>query len=154
VITSQRSNVVHIFVAAKRGAPMSAEPSVKALADAGLTGDRYTEAKNRRSPDYQVTLIELENIEAFTQATGLPLTPGMPRRNIITRGVRLNDLCGKRFRVGPALFEGLALCEPCSLFANRTHPEVLKFFVGKGGLRARIVSGGVIHVGDSIDRDA
>jgi MOSC domain-containing protein YiiM len=148
------SNVVHIFVAAKRGAPMFAEPSVTALADAGLAGDRYTEAKNRRSPDYQVTLIELENIEAFTQATGLLLTPGMPRRNIITRGVRLNDLCGKRFRVGPALFEGLALCEPCSLFAKRTHPEVLKFFAGKGGLRARIVSGGVIHVGDPIDRDA
>ena len=148
------SNVVHIFVAAKRGAAMSAEPSVKALADAGLTGDRYTEAKTRRSPDYQVSLIEMENIEAFTQATGLPLTPEMPRRNIITRGVRLNDLCGKRFRVGAALFEGLALCEPCSLFAKRTHPEVLKFFVAKGGLRARIVSGGVIHVGDSIGRVA
>jgi len=148
------SNVVHIFVASKRGAPMSAEPYVEALTDAGLTGDRYTEAKNRRSPDYQVTLIELENIEAFTQATGLPLTPEMPRRNIITRGVHLNDLCGKRFRVGRALFEGLALCEPCNLFAKRTHREVLKFFVGKGGLRARIVSGGVIHVGDSIGEDA
>jgi len=148
------SNVVHIFVASKRGAPLSAEPSVEALTDAGLTGDRYTEAKNRRSPDYQVTLIELENIEAFTHATGLPLTPDMPRRNIITRGVRLNDLCGKRFRVGRALFEGLVLCEPCNLFAKRTHREVLKFFVGKGGLRARIVSGGVIHVGDSIGEDA
>ena len=148
------SNVVHIFVAAKRGAPMSAEPSVKALADAGLTGDRYAEAKTRRSADYQVTLIETENIEAFTQATGLPLTPEMPRRNIITRGVRLNGLCGKRFRVGRARFEGLALCEPCGLFAERTHRAVLKFFVGKGGLRAKIVSGGVIRVGDAIGEDA
>ncbi len=148
------SNVVHIFVASKRGAPMSAEPSVEALTDGGLTGDRYIEAKNRRSPDYQVTLMELENIEAFTQATGLPLTPEMPRRNIITRGIRLNGLCGKRFRVGRARFEGLALCEPCSLFAKRTHRDVLKFFVGKGGLRARIVSGGVIRVGDSIGEDA
>jgi len=69
------SNVVHIFVASNRGAPMSAEPSVEALTDGGLAGDRYAEAKNRRSPDYQVTLMELENIEAFTQATGLPLTP-------------------------------------------------------------------------------
>jgi MOSC domain-containing protein YiiM len=133
---------------------MSAEPSVEALTDEGLAGDRYAEAKNRRSPDYQVTLMELENIEAFTQATGLPLTPEMPRRNIITRGIRLNGLCGKPFRVGHARFEGLALCEPCNLFAERTHRDVLKFFVGKGGLRARILSGGVIRVGDSIGEDA
>jgi MOSC domain-containing protein YiiM len=147
------SNVVHIFVASKRGAPMSAAPSLEAFADAGLAGDRYIEAQRRRSPAYQVTLIELENIEAFVQATGLPLAPEMPRRNIVTRGVRLNDLCGKRFRVGAALFEGLELCEPCDLFAKRTHREVLKFFVGKGGLRARILQGGVIRVGDSISQD-
>jgi len=148
------STVVHIFVASKRGAPMSAQQSVEAIAEAGLTGDRYSEEKNRRSPDYQVTLIELENIQAFTQASGLPLTPEMPRRNIITSGIRLNELCGKRFRVGRARFEGLELCEPCSLFAKRTHCEVLKFFVGKGGLRARIVSGGEIRVGDAIEEDA
>jgi MOSC domain-containing protein YiiM len=133
---------------------MSAEQSVEALTEGGLTGDRYSEAKNRRSPDYQVTFIELENIEAFTQATGLPLTPDMPRRNIITRGIRLNGLCGKRFKVGRARFEGLELCEPCSLFATRTHREVLHFFVGKGGLRARIVSGGEICIGDAIEEDA
>lgn len=148
------STVVHIFVASKRGAPMSAAQSVEALTDGGLTGDRYSEAKNRRSLDYQVTFIELENIQAFTQATGLPLTPDMPRRNIITRGIRLNGLCGKRFKVGRARFEGLELCEPCNLFARRTHREVLQFFVGKGGLRARIVSGGVISVGDAIEEDA
>ena len=148
------STVVHIFVASKRGAPMSAQQSVEALTEAGLTGDRYSEEKNRRSPDYQVTFIELENIEAFTQASGLPLTPDMPRRNIITRGIRLNGLCGKLFRVGRARFEGLELCEPCSLFARRTHHQVLNFFVGKGGLRARIVSGGVISVGDAIEEDA
>jgi MOSC domain-containing protein YiiM len=133
---------------------MSAQQSVEAVTEAGLTGDRYSEKKNRRSPDYQVTFIELENIEAFTQASGLPLTPDMPRRNIITSGIRLNELCGKRFRVGRARFEGLELCEPCSLFAKRTHREVLRFFVGKGGLRARIVSGGEIRVGDKIEEDA
>ena len=94
---------------------MFAQQLVEALAEAGLTGDRYSEKKNRRSPDYQVTFIELENIEAFTRASGLPLTPDMPRRNIVTSGIRLNELCGKRFRVGRARFEGLELCEPCSL---------------------------------------
>jgi len=99
--------------------------SVEALTDDGLFGDRYMETKNRRGPDYQVTFIEIENIEAFTQVSGLALTPEMPRRNIVTCGVRLNDLRGKRFKVGRAVFEGLELCEPCSLFAKRTHQEVL-----------------------------
>jgi MOSC domain-containing protein YiiM len=148
------SSVVQIFVAAKRGAPMSAEQSAEAVTEGGLRGDRSGEPKNRRSPDYQVTFIEMENIEAFVQATGLPLTADMPRRNIITRGIRLNELCGKRFRVGHARFEGLELCEPCNLFAKRTHREVLQFFVGKGGLRARIVLGGEIRVGDEIEMDA
>jgi MOSC domain-containing protein YiiM len=148
------SNVVQILVAAKRGAPMSAQQFAEALTEGGLRGDRYAEAKNRRSPDYQVTFIELENIEAFIHATGLALAADMPRRNIITRGIRLNGLCGKRFRVGRARFEGLELCEPCNLFAKRTHREVMQFFVGKGGLRARIVLGGEICVGDAIEVDA
>jgi len=128
--------------------------SVEALTDDGLFGDRYMETKNRRGLDYQVTFIEIENIEAFTQVSGLALTPEMPRRNIVTCGVRLNDLRGKRFKVGRAVFEGLELCEPCSLFAKRTYQEVLKFFVQKGGLRARILTGGKIQVGDLIDEHA
>jgi MOSC domain-containing protein YiiM len=71
----------------------------------------------------------------------------------VTRGIRLNDLCGKRFKVGAAILEGIELCEPCGLFAKRTRPEILKFFVRKGGLRARIVGGGEIRVGDTIGGD-
>jgi MOSC domain-containing protein YiiM len=137
--------IAHIFVATKRGAAMEALDRVEAVTNGGLRGDRYT--------DYQVTFIELENIEAFTQSTGLALAPHMPRRNIVTRGVRLNELRGKRFRVGQALFEGLELCEPCSLFARRTHREVVGFFAGKGGLRAGILSGGEIRVGQAIEED-
>jgi len=128
--------------------------SVEALANEGLRGDRYCQARNRRAPDYQVTLIELENIETFTRDTGLTLTAEMPRRNIVTRGIRLNDLCGKRLRVGAAVFEGLELCEPCSLFAKRTHREALKYFARKGGLRARIISSGEVCIGDSVIEDA
>jgi MOSC domain-containing protein YiiM len=146
------ASVSHIFIAARRGAPMASLPSVEALAEQGLRGDRYAEAPARRSPDYQVTLIELENIEAFTAATGLRLTPEMPRRNVVTRGVRLNELCGRRFRVGNAVLEGPELCEPCGLFAKRTHREVMKYLRGKGGLRARIISGGEIRVGDPVEQ--
>jgi MOSC domain-containing protein YiiM len=131
---------------------MSSLTAAEALPGIGLAGDRYAEAKNRRSPDYEVTLIESENIEGFVRATGRSLTPEMPRRNIVTAGVRLNELLDRRFSIGRAVFEGLELCEPCSLFAKRTYGEVLAFFRGKGGLRARIVSGGILSVGDAVYR--
>lgn len=135
--------VVHIFIAGKPGAPMKSVPSVLAAGDGGLRGDRYA--------DHQVTFIELENIEAFTATTGLELAPEGPRRNIVTRGVRLNDLSGRRFRIGAVVFEGIELCEPCSLFARRTHREILDFFPGRAGLRARVVTGGEIRVGEAIE---
>ena len=75
----------------------------------------------------------------YTPAVGIP-----PLREAVAA-----DL-GKRFKVGAAIFEGLELCEPCSLFAKRTHREVLKFFVGKGGLRAKIVTGAQLRVGDRV----
>jgi MOSC domain-containing protein YiiM len=123
---------------------------VEAITDAGLRGDRYLESGNRKSPDYQLTLIELENIEAFAQASHLRLAPHDPRRNLVTVGVSLNDFCGKRFSVGEVELEGLELCEPCATFAKRTHPQVVRFFVHKGGLRCRILKGGVIQIGNEI----
>ena len=127
---------------------------VAALTDGGLDGDRYADPSNRRGPDYQVTLIESENIAAFSEMVEVPFTPDMPRRNIVTQGVRLNELRGRKFKVGGATLEGLELCEPCSLFAKRTHRDVLKYFPRKGGLRARIVVGGNIHIGDLVVVDA
>jgi len=148
------ATVQHIFVAAGRGEPMVALPEVEALVDCGLRGDRYAEPGNRKSPDYQVTLIESENIGAFARASGFPLAPHEPRRNLVTVGVALNELCGRRFTVGDAEFEGLELCEPCGTFAKRTHPEVVRFFLHRGGLRCRILRGGFIRVGDVITAGA
>lgn len=129
---------------------MASLTEVEALGECGLRGDRYTDARNRKSVDYQLTLIEIENIQAFAQASGLALAPHEPRRNLVTVGVRLNELCGKRFNVGEVELEGLELCEPCAAFAKRTHPEVVRFFVRRGGLRCRILRGGVIRVGDEV----
>ena len=129
---------------------MESRPRVTATANSGLEGDRYAIPTNRRGPDYQLTLIEIENIEAFARSVSRGFTPDMPRRNVVTQGVALNDLCGKPFRVGEAVLEGIELCEPCSLFAQRAGREVLKHFLHRGGLRARIVEGGEIRVGDAI----
>jgi len=143
--------VRHIFVAALRNAPARSVPNVEAVAGVGLEGDRYAEARNRRGPGQEVTFIELEAIREFTQKTHLAMTPAMPRRNIVTEGVRLDRLVGRRFRIGEAEFEGLEPCEPCGKFARNTHREALKFFVHRGGLRARIVRGGQVRVGDPLE---
>ena len=140
--------VEHIFIAATKGGMPRAVEVADALQDQGLEGDRN--ARPGRSPGAQLTLIEAEHIEAFAKATGYAMEPYQPRRNVVTRGVRLNDLVGKRFFVGEALAEGIELCEPCRLFQQRTHVEVLRFFRGKGGLRARIVAGGLIRPGDAL----
>lgn len=133
---------------------MAALAEVEALEECGLRGDRYADAGNRKSADYQLTLIEIENIQAFAQASGLPLAPDEPRRNLVTVGVRLNEFCGKRFQVGEVELEGLELCEPCGTFAKRTHLEVVRFFVRRGGLRCRILRGGFIRVGDAVTAGA
>ena len=143
--------VIQIYTAPRRGAAMILQTAVTAVADQGLVGDRYETSANRRSVDYQLTLIEMENIQAYVKDVDGAFTSDMPRRNIVTRGVALNALCGKIFRVGGAVCEGYELCEPCSLFASRTRREVLKFFLHRGGLRARIVEGGTIRLGDSVE---
>lgn len=145
---SAGGRVERIFVAPLKGAPMRELPVADALEGQGLEGDR--KVAPGREPAAQLTLIEAEHVEAFRAATGYDMRPDQPRRNVVTRGVRLNDLLGKRFRVGEALCEGLELCEPCGKFQRLTHPEVRRFFKGRGGLRARIVEGGLIRTGDPV----
>lgn len=86
----------------------------------------------------------------FVRTPAFSLTPDMARRNIVTSGGRLNEQVGKQFTVGTVILEGLELCQPCNLFSKRTYLEALCYFIGKGGLRARIVAGGTISVGDPI----
>lgn len=98
----------------------------------------------------QVTLIEAEHIERFVAETGLAMEPHEPRRNLVTRGIDLNALVGRRFLVGECELEGIELCEPCGKWARNTHREVVRFFVHKGGLNARIVKGGDIAIGSAV----
>ena len=145
-----RPTVLHIFTAPERGAAMVSSQRVMVHQGRGIEGDRYFKASNRKGPDYQLTLVEIENITAFNSEYGTSLSPDAPRRNLVTAGVRLNELCGQQFKVGSLLLEGLELCEPCRLFQVRTDPRALEFFMGKGGLRTRVLSGGVLEVGASI----
>ena len=153
--TTWIGEVRDILVAASPTSEMVRLPKVRALPGRGLAGDRYflgigTFSPSPKKPDFELTLIEQENIEAFAAQSGLPFTPSHARRNIVTRGVRLNDLVGHKFYLGGVAVRGIRLCEPCSHLAKSSFACVLQGLVHKGGLRAQILSEGEIRVGDSI----
>jgi MOSC domain-containing protein YiiM len=116
--------------------------SVRALAGLGLEGDRKARAGDR--PGGALTLIEAEVLEEVG-LSGLE-----SRRQVVVRGVRLNDLVGKRFRVGEAECLGVELCEPCLHMQSLTRPGIIEQLVHRGGLNADILSGGTIAVGDPV----
>ena len=150
--------VVEILIATTPGESPVPQESVRAIPGRGLVGDRYYEVLGTFSPqphkpDYEVTLIQQEHIDAFSASFGLAFTARDARRNLVTRGVDLNALVGKDFRVGSVLIRGIRLCEPCNHLAKQTWPEVLPGLVHKGGLRAQILSEGDIKVGDALESD-
>ena len=97
-----------------------------------------------------LTLIEAEAIEGLARDDGIELAPGEARRNVVTRGIGLNDLVGRRFTVGEVECVGQRLCDPCSHLQRMTKPGVLKGLANRGGLRADVVTGGRIAVGDEV----
>ena len=125
---------------------------VEAIAGSGLAGDRYCGLIRKRAPFPQgaVTLIEGETVDALAAELGLTLGPGETRRNITTRWVRLNDLVGRRFRLGEAVLEGYELCHPCKHLQTLTEKPLLSALRDRGGLRAYIIQGAEIVVGDAI----
>jgi MOSC domain-containing protein YiiM len=97
-----------------------------------------------------ITLIEIEAIQALDVELGIKLAPGEARRNIVTQGVPLNHLVDKEFCVGDVKLRGVRLCEPCDHLESLTKPKVNPGLVHRGGLRADILTQGTIKVGDEI----
>lgn len=148
--------VVDIVTTSEAGKPLRSVAEASLESGKGLVGDRYYEhsgtfsEKLKDSGDWEVTLIESEEIHRFNESHGLTLPPDSFRRNIVTSGVRLNDLVGRRFHVGSAILEGMRLCEPCAHLGKLVGPAVVKGMVHRAGLRARIVTGSRVHVGDEV----
>jgi MOSC domain-containing protein YiiM len=119
------------------------------VTEEGLPGDRYFGRGD-------ITLVEQEALDAFRDDTGIELSHAEIRRQVLTTGVRLNDLVDKRFRVGGVEAVGIEWCEPCNHIQSLTHQGVLRGMVHRAGLRADIVQPGTISVGDEVDevRDA
>jgi len=146
--------VVSIHIAPKGEDPMRSVKIVRATPGKGLEGDRYFNASgtysDRPGPAREITLIESEAIEAMARDNELAISPGDARRNVVTRGVALNHLVGREFVVGGVWLRGIRLCEPCSHLEGLTRRGVLAGLIHRGGLRAQILRGGEIRVGDAI----
>ena len=136
------ASVVQIALTPEESAVPGAVQAVE-VAPGGIVGDRYQDAGD-------ITLIEAEALEGLREDTGIELSHEESRRQVLTRGIELNDLVGKRFTVGSVELEGMELCEPCNHLQSLTQQGVLRGLVHRGGLRADIVSGGRIAVGDEV----
>lgn len=124
---------------------------VKAVAGRGLEGDRYFHSDDGpHDESLEITLIEIEPLERAPIEHDLDVEPVDMRRNIVTRGVRLRDLIGKRFSVGEVEIEGMAYNPPCNYLVKLIGKPVLKPLINDGGIRGRIVKSGVIRDGDVI----
>jgi MOSC domain-containing protein YiiM len=146
--------VVALFVTPTAGAPMEARTTVEATSGVGLTGDRYALGAGKYSGTHRgprdVTLIEREAIDAV-RAEGIPASEADTRRNVVTEGVPLNHLVGRTFRVGTVTLRGILLAEPCAYLEQLTGlAGVNGALAHRGGLRAEVVDGGALHVGDVV----
>lgn len=158
-----QGSVVSIHIAKNDSAPMESLSAVRAVPGRGLEGDRYFLGTGFYSPrpshgGREVTLIETEAVEALLHGVGnaeghrlgITLSPAETRRNLATVGVPLNHLVDREFWVGSVLLVGTRLCEPCKHLEDLTQPGVMAGLIHRGGLRARILSEGVIRVGDVV----
>jgi MOSC domain-containing protein YiiM len=155
LVTPQwKGAVAGIFIAPEAAGPTVSVQEIKAVAGRGLEGDRYFSQQGTYSATpgtgRQITLIEAEALEAAARDHGVSLEPGQARRNIVTTGVPLNHLVGRDFFVGDVKLRGMRLCEPCAHLMRLSKRGVVKALVHQGGLRADILTDGVIRVGDRI----
>ena len=147
--------VVAIWLAPKAASKPRRVPSAKALKARGLAGDRYgakagTYSK-RDNPSRHLTLIESEALDAAAKDYGVRFAGGDHRRNVVTRGVALNHLVGRRFRIGRLRLRGIRLCEPCGHMERLSkRPRAEKALIHRGGLRCQILNTATIRTGDRI----
>ncbi len=146
--------VESIHIAAAALERMQSLDQARAIPGVGLEGDRYALRQGtffKPLPDFELTLIEGEAVEALRRDYDVDLDCGEIRRNLVTRGVPLNHLVGREFRIGEVRIRGIRLCEPCAHLQKLTgRPAIIKGLRHRGGLRAQILSPGIIRVGDTV----
>ena len=143
------SKILKIGISNLNNQKINEVDSIQVLANKGVVGDRHFSEFN--DPYNQLSLIESENIDFYNLKYGLNIPYLNFRRNIVTKGVKLNDLVGKKFLVGNVKLEGIDLCRPCRHLAETLNQDnIIKEFLRSGGLRCQILSSSSIKVGDEI----
>ena len=143
------SKVFKLGITSNNNKKIEEVESIEVLANKGVVGDRHFD--NYNDPYCQLSLIEAENIDEYNLKFGLNIPYLDFRRNIITKGIKLNDLVGKKLSIGNVEVEGIDLCRPCRHLTEMLDQEnILKEFLRKGGLRCQILSSSKIKVGDTI----
>ncbi len=143
------SKVFKLGITSNNNKKIEEVDTIEVLANKGVVGDRHFD--NYNDPYCQLSLIEAENIDEYNLKFGLNIPYLDFRRNIITKGIKLNDLVGKKLSIGNVEVEGIDLCRPCRHLTEMLDQEnILKEFLRKGGLRCQILSSSQIKVGDSI----
>ena len=144
------SQVLKIGITKNSNQKIQEVTTIKVLANQGVVGDRHFKEFN--DPFSQITLIESENIDFYNIKFGLNIPYVDFRRNIVTKGIQLNYLIGKKIKVGNVELEGIDLCRPCRhLNEILNQDNIIKEFLRKGGLRCQILSSSSINVGDEIN---
>jgi hypothetical protein len=145
-----------IHIAPAASVAMQPRTAVEAIVGVGLAEDRYARGIGFYSPRptepgaREVTLFEAEVLDALRTEHGIALSASEHRRNVTVRGVRLRELIGQRFQIGSVVLEGVLDCPPCEHLQGLAGKPVLGPLVECGGIRARILEGGTIHVGDAL----
>ncbi|MEI6860068.1 MAG: MOSC domain-containing protein [Shewanella sp.] len=148
--------MVEILIAENAGDKLINIKQTELVSGKGIVGDRYYNKlgtfyeKLKNTGDFEVTLIECEEILAFNTETNLSLIGSDFRRNIVTNDIRLNNLVGKSFKIGEVEFQGVRLCQPCKYLVSILGKVVMEKMMDKCGLRAIIVKSGNISINDSI----
>ena len=143
------SEVYKIGISVNNNKPINEVSSINVLANKGVVGDRHFKEFN--DPYNQLTLIESENIDYYNIKYSLNIPYVDFRRNIITKGIKLNDLVGKKILVGKVQLEGIDLCRPCRHLSEVLgHENIIKEFLRKGGIRCQILTTSNIKISDKI----
>ena len=143
------SKVLKLGIANINNGKISEVSSIEVIANKGVIGDRHFNEFN--DPYCQLSLIESENIDFYNLKFGLNIKYTDFRRNIVTKGIRLNELVGKKFLIGKVTAEGVDLCRPCRHLSELLNQDnIIKEFLRKGGLRCQILKSSKIKVNDKI----
>jgi MOSC domain-containing protein YiiM len=146
--------VEHLHIARSFGAPVEAVQEIEVVKEVGVVGDRHAVPAGEWNDSHvgeELTLVEAEELERLARDHDIHLRPGETRRTVTTRGIALNDLVGRRFKVGEVEAVAIELCEPCQHLTSLLGKPILRPLAHRAGIRVQLLNSGRIRVGDSVE---